>query len=191
METILEQLLSKSNRTSTWNSYITVWRNCNKFFIKLDNKPNKWEDRVALYCAFLVQKGLKLTTLRSYVVNDVVCTHLPVSVKLLELMLFELNRIFSQQPYLRLLYQMFFSIAYYGLFRIGELAYSQHLVKACDVHVAKNKNKILMVLYSSKTHGIESRPKKIKIQERESKTVLKSNCFFCPFRLMRDYYLII
>ena len=61
------------------------------------------------------------------------------------------------------MYQAVFSLAYYGMMRVGELTYSQHCLKAGDLHVAHNKNKILVVLYTSKTHGLESRPQKIKI----------------------------
>ena len=81
------------------------------------------------------------------------------------MILFETQRIFhaKNQPYLDLLYKTIFSICYYGLMHIGEVTHSQHVLKAKDVHLAKNKDKLLLVLYSSKTHDEGSRPQKIKI----------------------------
>ena len=54
------------------------------------------------------------------------------------------------------------------MFRIGELAMGVHSIRAKDVHISSNKNKILIVLYTSKTHGEESPPQKIKLT-KESK----------------------
>ena len=88
-----------------------------------------------------------------------------------------------------MMYKAIFSLAYYGLMRIGELTVSsndEHTAKAVNVQIGQNKNKILIVLYSSKTHGKESKPQKIKISEApaNSKPVTK---FFCPFKLVRAY----
>ena len=96
---------------------------------------------------------------------------------------FETGRMLHDQPFLQLLYQTMFIIAYYGMFRACELTQSSHVVKAKDVHVATNKQKILMVLYTSKTHGLGNFPQEIKI------TALSNNRshHFCPFALMRSY----
>ena len=69
----------------------------------------------------------------------------------------------SNQVYLETLYKAMFAFSYYGLMRIGEITDSEHVLKACHVHSAMNKYKILIVLYSSKTHGTNMRPQKIKI----------------------------
>ena len=50
------------------------------------------------------------------------------------------------------LYQVLIITTYYGMFRIGEVTLSDHVVKARDVHIALNKPKLLFVLHSSKTH---------------------------------------
>ena len=94
--------------------------------------------------------------------NDVLKARMPIHCRLLELILFELGRHFGtlQQPYLNKLYQALFALGYYGLFRIGELVSGDHTIKAKNVHIAKNKEKILIILYTSKTHGKESRPQK-------------------------------
>ena len=67
------------------------------------------------------------------------------------------------QEYLRIMYPAFFATAYYGLFKIGELAKGDHTVKACDIYTGENKDKMLFILRSSKTHGAESKPQTIKI----------------------------
>ena len=107
----------------------------------------------------------------------------PIRRRLLDLILFEVQRIFPGQPYLEKLYLGMFSISYYGMFRIGEIAKSPHTMKAKDMHIASNKNKILILLHSSKTHGKGSYPQKIKIQASQP----RSNSFFCPFKLLRAY----
>lgn len=111
---------------------------------------------------------------------------------LLEVILFETERYYSDQPYLETLYKAIFSLAYYGLTRIGELSlvgqHCRHTVKALNVHVTLNKNKFLIMLYSSKTRDKESMPQRIIITEdTTSKRKAKSAKFFCPFRLMRAF----
>ena len=115
----------------------------------------------------------------------------PISQSLLELILCEVKRIFSEQPYLSLLYQTMISTGFYGLFRVGELAKGNHVMKACIVHMANNKDKMLIVLYTSKTHGAESKPQQVKITGNQNRDAsrsdrLRSN-IFCPFMLMRHY----
>ena len=121
--------------------------------------------------------------------NDVVTLRLPIHCKLLEILIFEVCRIFAEQPYLAIMYQTLFLLGYYGLLRVGEISRSQHVLKAKDVHLALNKQKLLLILYSSKTHGKESLPQKIKIigneQDKCSKVILKRN--FCPFKSTGAY----
>ena len=101
------------------------------------------------------------------------------------MILFELEREFQSQPYLKSLYQALFAIAYYGLFRIGEVAWGPHTMQARNVFIAVNKCKILIILYTSKTHGIEARPQRIKISALqecgEEKLGKNSYRHFCPF----------
>ena len=72
--------------------------------------------------------------------------------------------------------------------RISELVYSDHVLKACNILVADNKDKILIMLYTSKTHGLESKPQKIKIvsnnTERSGHYKDKN---FCPFKVVKQY----
>ena len=76
-----------------------------------------------------------------------------------------------------------------GLMRIGEVVTGTHTARAKDVHISHNKDKILIVLFSSKTHGFESQPKKSKLRlldqsDYRSRPVHR---FFCPFKILRQY----
>ena len=103
-----------------------------------------------------------------------------------------------------MLYKTVFIIGYYGLLRIGEMAAEpgphnmNHAIKAKDVHIGQNKQKILLVVYSSKTHGKESRSQKIKIESTDREktrvndkgkgSVKLRKRHFCPFTLLRQYF---
>ena len=68
MEELLDQLKQDVHRKTTRGTYYNVWKNFNKFLIRLDRMPKCWEDRVSLYCAFLITiKGRKSATVKSYV----------------------------------------------------------------------------------------------------------------------------
>ena len=95
--------------------------------------------------------------------NDTMKIRLPIGKGLLELLMFELHRKFENQPYLELMYKAIFLVCYYGLMRIGEVAESAHSVKAVDVHRGTNKDKLIILLYSSKTHSKGDRPQKIEL----------------------------
>ena len=215
MENVLERLKSHTNRDSTRANYLAIWRNFNNFIIKLDRKPDNWEDRASLFGAYLVQKGLQSSTVKSYfsaikciltedgyiwndqkvvlstlvkackLSNDRIKTRLPIQIRLLEILLFELQRMYSDQPYLEVMYKTMFIICYYGMFRVGEITAGTHVIKAKDVHIGSNKNKILFILYSSKTHNIGGKPQKIKISQNDNSKNGKR--FFCPFNLARQY----
>ena len=48
-------------------NYYNIWKIFNLFFIRLDVKPNNWEDRIMLFAAYLIDLGRKSTTVKSYV----------------------------------------------------------------------------------------------------------------------------
>ena len=223
MQGVLQSLSTKATRNSTMKNYFTVWRIFNKFVIRLDIIPTTWEEKLTLFCAYLVDRVNQSSTIRSYIsavkavlrwdgytidegklqlgaliqacrlINDVVFTRLPIQLGLLEMILFEVSRIFENQPYLEKMFKALFSLAYYGLFRVGELTLSDHSIKAKNVHCGENKYKIKVYLYSSKTHGPESYPQKVKIMARDSYhntqcgSRRRSHLNFCPFQLLRDY----
>ena len=99
----------------------------------------------------LITKACKLK-------NDRVQTRLPIFRNLLELILFEIEQIFCTQVYLSILFKTVFVISFYGLLRIGQVLQSNHVAKAKNACLGVNKDKLLITLYSSKTHDKGSRP---------------------------------
>ena len=213
IELIFEQLKANQHWKLTQKNYHYIWRSFNKFLIKLDTIPISWEQRILLFGVHLVDQGYQSTTLQSYVSaiknilttdgieldhdkimlgtlarvcklsNDRIHIRLPIKACLLEVLLFELERLFSDenpQPYLESLYKAMFTLAFYGLLRVGEISRHAHLLKACNLYIGRNKNKILAILYISKTHGLELRPQKILISSLSD--LDKSKRFFCPLQ---------
>ena len=110
----------KQTRESTKKNYLGIWRQFNAFIIRLDNKPESWEDRVTLFVSFKIDNGAQSSTIKSYVsaikrilvddgyrwddtkimlasltracriINDKVFTRLPIQFGLFELILWEL-----------------------------------------------------------------------------------------------------
>ena len=121
--------------------------------------------------------------------HDKVRTRLPIKKHLLNRIIDATERYFALQPYLMKLYKAMFATAYYGLLRIGEITTSEHVVKAGDVQIGVNKNKLLFILRSSKTHSKGSKPQQIKI----SSTAVFDTDFnderntHCPFSIIRAY----
>ena len=78
---------------------------------------------------------------------------------------------------------------------MGELTSGSHPIKASDIHIGQNKEKLLILLYSSKTHGRESRPQKVKIVANNNYNDVQKNAyhnqqFFCPFKIARQYLVV-
>ena len=192
--------------------------------------PKTWEDRLSLYCAYLIEiKGRKSTTIRTYasaikfvlttdgydwndgkvllntitksckLKNDRLKIRLPIQKGLLELILFRIQRKYENQPYLEAMYISAYLLQYYGLLRIGELAQSKHTIQAGNVHQSKSSQKLLIVLYTSKTHGLDAPPQQIKIfgkgnieinsQQETNRYMLKKNELgkFCPVEWTKRY----
>ena len=131
--------------------------------------------------------------------NDQVKTRLPIQKGFLDMILCKIQRKFDKQPYLEAMYISAILISYYGLCRIGEITESMHSIKAINVHSAKNRDQILIILYSSKTHGKGNVPQKIKIygktfiEVQDRKKTINSfktytaDCQFCPVWWLHYY----
>ena len=224
MERIVDKLKSGRCRDTTKKNYLAIWRIFNQFFIKLDDKPSDWESRLTLFVGYLVNSNHKSATIRSYISvikavlrdedillnedryllnsltkscrlqNDRVFKRFAIQKGLLNLIIKELEVILDKQPYLEILDIAIISTLYYGMFRIGELTDSQHAVKVGDVHIGKNKKKIMFILRSSKTHGKGDFPQIIKICGKEinrndgiqniDTDVVFNNC---PFAILRKF----
>ena len=89
---------------------------------------------------------------------------------------------------------------YYGLLRAGEMVMGPHVLLAKDVHIGKNKNKFLFILWSSKTHDKSSKPQMIKISSvptgsqshnrKHNKLGQTAIHNYCPFEMLRKYIAI-
>ena len=221
IESIIHKLRNMCNRSSTRRNYLCIWKNFNQFIIKLDNKPRTWEQRLTLFVGYLIDAKKKSTTIKSYIsaiksvllendlqinkdsfllasltrtcrmVNDHVTTRLPIHRDLLAMLLNKIDRYYDKQPFLRRLYCVIFVVGYFGLLRIGELVNSPHAILAKDVHIAKNKAKLLFILRSSKTHDKSSKPQYVKITGdvyTGSWTNQKNRLrMICPFSIVRSY----
>ena len=210
-------------RVSTAKNYLSIWRQFNRFVIRLDVKPSSWEDRASLFVAQLIEDGLQSSTVKSYVsaikriliddgyqwndskillaaltrvcrlINDRVRTRFPIQCGLLELILFEVQRHFlmKNQVYLVFLYQAIFILGYYGLMRVGELTQSEHTLKAKDMHLSTNREKLKIVLYTSKTHDEGSYPQNIYIRSHNTENAtFYHDKNFCPFKVLENYLVI-
>ena len=100
--------------------------------------------------------------------------------------MFQLEKKFHDQAYLEAMYKAIYSTGYYALLRVGEMGYSRHVLKAKDVHEARNKKEMLIVLHSSKTHNTNMAPQKIRVYRSDR----ESTSFFCPVKTLKDYIVL-
>ena len=67
IEDVIDRLKYQRVCESTKKNYQSVWKTFNEFFIKLDRKPRKWEDRILLFVGYLIDtKKAKSQTIKSY-----------------------------------------------------------------------------------------------------------------------------
>ena len=221
VENIVEKLKLERIKDSTKANYYTVWKLFNEFFIKLDVKPDNWEDRLILFVGHLISCEKKSQTVRSYICairavlrddgitlnedkfllkaitracklkNDTVRTRLPIKKNMLKIIVDTTFKYFHEkgQDYLKVLFPCLFITAYFGLFRIGELTHSPHTIKVVDVNIAANKQKLLFILRSSKTHGKYTKPQMVKISSTKSNDYKAPECkdSLCPYQWLRDF----
>ena len=120
--------------------------------------------------------------------NDVVQARLPIHLHLLTGIINQIQKMFELQPYLAALYSCMFSLGYYGMLRIREMCKSQHVIKVKDFQVGTNKDKLRLILRSSKTHGRHQKPQIIKLSKQDQQPKLKMNTTVtCPYQNVRLY----
>ena len=130
---VVQKLIGQQTRASTAKTYMSIWRQFNTFVLSLDIMPPTWEHRVTFYMVYLIDCGKQSSSVKSYVSaikkllamdnykwkdedvlvhsltkacklkNDRVTTRLPIHCSLLEMILFEVQRMFKAQPYLEFL----------------------------------------------------------------------------------------
>ena len=141
--------MNRKRKSSTIKSYISAIK------AVLTNGGIKFRIDQSLLAALTQACKLK---------NDRVQTKFPITKDIMHMLLSSVSWLFdSPQPYLTALYQVMICTAYYGLFRIGEITESPHVVRAADVLIGTNKQKLMFVLHTSKTHGLGDKPQIIKI----------------------------
>ena len=64
---IVERLKFERNRSFTRRNYHTIWKIFSDFYLRLDERPDNWEDRIVLFTAYLINKNRKVATVKSYV----------------------------------------------------------------------------------------------------------------------------
>ena len=67
IENIIERLRYQNNRKSTKRTYYNIWRQFNHFYIRLNQKPKSWEDRLLLFVGYLVENNRQSSTIKSYI----------------------------------------------------------------------------------------------------------------------------
>ena len=170
IKNIIECLRYQQYRDTTKKNYYTIWKIFSNFFIKLDQKPMEWADRLTLFVGYLIENRHQSSTVKCYILaikavlkdcdievrqdqyllssltracrlcNDQVRTRLPIQKGLLGIILRQIDIKWPSQTYLAALYKAIFSTMYYGLLRISEIA-GQHPILARDIHIGKNKSK--------------------------------------------------
>ena len=184
-------------KPSTWEERLVLFVG---FLINQKKKSTTIRSYVSAIKAVLRDDGeeinedtflIKSLTRACKLVNDRVCNKLPIRRGLLSLILKELEKLYGErsQDYLHTLYSAIFSTAYFGFFRIGEVACSQHVIKAKDVHIGKNKKKMMFVLHTSKTHGLDAKPQIVKISSSDlnANHQMKNIDTFCPFEILEKF----
>ena len=67
LEDIVECLRCQCYRDTTKRNYYNVWHSFNKFYLRLDEKPMSWENRIILFIGYLIDQGRQSATIKSYV----------------------------------------------------------------------------------------------------------------------------
>ena len=101
----------------------------------------------------------------------------------------------ENEPYIYHMYSAVFMAGYYGLLRVDELAKGPPVILAKNTHIGTNKDKILFLLKSSKTHDQSSKPQRIKIYRTKERKKSNNQCGrtwtqnHCPFLMLNAYLL--
>ena len=67
IQNIVERLKIEHNCDKIRKTYHSVWRQFNKFYLKLDIKPQMSEDQLILFVGYLISSGKRSSTVKSYI----------------------------------------------------------------------------------------------------------------------------
>ena len=190
-------------RPSEWEQKITLF-----IALLIDQKKQSATVRTYLSAFRVVLKigGIKLQedlflinslTRACKITNDRIHARLPISKAMLNIILKQVKTHFEDgdnvQLFLSLLYQTMFSTAYYGMLKVGEVTLGSHPILAKDVHIGANKEKLMLILHSLKTHAKCNFPQMVKISSTRTSAAKNriqqqaENQEFCPYMLIRKY----
>ena len=66
MQQIVDKLKFQRCRDSTRSTYYRIWKLFSQFFLRLDQKPVTWEQRLILFTGYLINNNLKSSTIKTY-----------------------------------------------------------------------------------------------------------------------------
>ena len=67
MERVVEKLKCQQHKNLTRNNYYKIWKLFDSFYLRLDQKPNSWEDRLTLFVAYMIENKRQSVTVKSYI----------------------------------------------------------------------------------------------------------------------------
>ena len=67
IQRIVEKLKSQRCRDSTRETYHRIWRIFSDFYLRLDDKPISWEERITLFTGYLIDTEHKSSTIKTYI----------------------------------------------------------------------------------------------------------------------------
>ena len=195
-----EFYLRLDDKRKTWGQRLILFVG---FLIQEKKQSSTIKCHVSAIKAVLWEDGWKLNeetalltalTRACRLQNDSILHKFPIRWGLLNVLLRSLEDFYgsSPQPYLTKLYRAMLSTTYFGLLRVGEVMASEHIIKAKDVHIGRNKNKLMMILQSSKTHEKNMKPQIIKINSLGGNhitpvVITEGAISDCPFKILKEY----
>ena len=220
LENFIDKLKRDRNRASTKKNYYCVWKQFNEFYIKLDEKPDSWEERIVLFVAFLIDNKKKSTTVNSYVsaiksvlaedgikinedrflltsllracrlVNDRVRTRLPIKRKLLNLLLDSIEWVYGQKEN-----QPYLGTLYKALFSIGYhgLFRVGELTTGDHPVLAKDvhiANNKKKLLFVLRTSKTHWKDVNPQVIKIKSTENCEQDKNYCPFAILRNYLMV-
>ena len=182
------------NKPKNWEDRLTLFVG---YLVQCKKKSTTIKSYISAIKAVLAAEKIKISedaylisflTKVCRITNDKIRTRLPIYKKMVNVLLDRCETYFGkkQQVFQAKLYRAVFVSMYYGMLRISEVTEGEHAVKALDVHIADNKNKILFILRSSKTHTRENKPQIITIMNDKSACTTK-DINHCPFVILNEY----
>ncbi len=193
---------------STREAYSRAWRSFTQFLSNLDEHNLCWEEKLVMFFTHLSELGRAASTIRTYMAGvrahlkmenvmlnenhyllklmykgtakaDVARLRLPITKDMLPPLLRRVPLVVKGEFEINL-FQAIFATAYQGAFRIGELAGSEHAVKAKNLISSLSSDKVRIILHSSKTSKPGNLPEVVAFEPQPDNE-------FCPCKLLNSF----